>query len=96
MCLGIPGEIVSIQEEVAPASGGHPRTASVDFQGSRVEVSLSLVPQAKLHDWVLVHAGFALTLLNAEEAAETWRWLDQAELAREMGPAGGAGTGAPR
>jgi len=90
MCLGIPGKILNIRKD-KDAQGG---IATVDFQGSHVEVSLSLVPKATLGDWVLVHAGFALTLLDAEEAAETWRWLDEAEMAREMG--GGAGADAPK
>ncbi len=87
MCLGVPGLIQSVR-------GGPegPRLATVDFQGSRVEVSLSLVPAAGVGDWVLVHAGFALTVLDPEEAAETWRWLDRAEAGRELGRAGGGGS----
>ena len=81
MCLGIPGEILRISGD------GVSRTAHVDLQGSQVEVSLSLVPEAAAGDWVLVHAGYALTLLDAAEAAETWRWLDKAEMAREVGSA---------
>jgi hydrogenase expression/formation protein HypC len=82
MCLGVPGRVM----EVAPAAvGGKEATAAVDFQGSRVEVSLSLVPQAQPGDWVLVHAGYALTLLPEAEAAETWRWLELAEVTQEIG-----------
>lgn len=84
MCLGVPGRIASVAE--AGRISGE-AIASVDFQGSRVEVSLALVPEARPGDWVLVHAGFALTLLDEHEAAETWRWLDAAELAGEMGRA---------
>lgn len=82
MCLGVPGKIL----QVLRVNGGRTEgsIAKVDFQGSRVEVSLALVPEAKEGDWVLVHAGFALTLLDSHEAAETWRWLDRAELAGEM------------
>jgi hydrogenase expression/formation protein HypC len=87
MCLGIPGKILSIREDGTTGAG----IASVDFQGSQVEVSVGLVPAAKVGDWVLVHAGYALTLLDAEEAAETWRWLDQVELSNEMDRAKGAG-----
>jgi hydrogenase expression/formation protein HypC len=81
MCLGIPGHILELR---ASAAGGAP-IAAVDFQGSQVEVSLSLVPQARPGDWVLVHAGFALTVLDPAEAAETWRWLEEAGLASEQG-----------
>ncbi|HTB34014.1 MAG TPA: HypC/HybG/HupF family hydrogenase formation chaperone [bacterium] len=80
MCLGVPGQILRVH----PADKGAESLASVDFQGSQVEVSLSLVPGAKEGDWVLVHAGYALTLLDQAEAAETWRWLEMAEVAREL------------
>jgi hydrogenase expression/formation protein HypC len=83
MCLGIPGEILIVRDKGRSES----RVAKVDFQGSQVEVSLSLVPDAGPGDWVLVHAGYALTRLDAAEAAETWRWLDQAEAATEVGRA---------
>jgi hydrogenase expression/formation protein HypC len=71
--------------EVSAAGAGRGEaTAQVDFQGSRVEVSLSLVPEARPGDWVLVHAGYALTLLPEDEAAETWRWLELAEVKQEI------------
>jgi hydrogenase expression/formation protein HypC len=85
MCLGVPGRILRVH----PADKGAENLAVVDFQGSQVEVSLSLVPAAKEGDWVLVHAGYALTLLDQAEAAETWRWLEMAEVARELGRAAG-------
>ena len=85
MCLGVPGKVLSI----APAGQvSGEAIASVDFQGSRVEVSLALVPATKVGDWVLVHAGFALTLLDELEAAETWRWLDASEALAEVDRAG--------
>jgi hydrogenase expression/formation protein HypC len=76
MCLGIPGRILSL----VPATIGPGPTATVDFQGTRVEVSLALVPAARVGDWVLVHAGLALEVLDADEVRETWRWLREAEL----------------
>lgn len=89
MCLGVPGRISKIA--AAGLISGE-AIATVDFQGSQVEVSLALVPEAKLQDWVLVHAGFALTLLDEREAAETWKWLDLAEVTDEVSRA--ARTGA--
>ena len=53
----------------------------MDFQGSRLEVSLAFTPEAKPGDWVLVHAGFALNLLDEDEARETWAYLQEAGLA---------------
>lgn len=81
MCLGVPGRI----QKIAPAGKiSGEAIATVDFQGSQVEVSLALVPGAQVHDWVLVHAGFALTRLDEQEAAETWAWLDLAEVGDEV------------
>lgn len=65
MCLAVPGKILSRRDV----------DAVVDFHGSRVEVSLVLVPEAQVGSWVLVHAGFALLELDAAEAAETWKCL---------------------
>lgn len=73
MCLAVPGRIVEITEDRDDAVTG--RLASVDFQGSRVEVSLAMTPEAGAGDWVLVHAGFALAVLDEAEARETWELL---------------------
>jgi hydrogenase expression/formation protein HypC len=73
MCLAVPGKIVDI---TSPLHTG--RLATVDFEGSRVEASLAAVPDAKLGDWVLVHAGFALTVLDEAEARETFEALQLA------------------
>ncbi|HOA75712.1 MAG TPA: HypC/HybG/HupF family hydrogenase formation chaperone [Phycisphaerae bacterium] len=79
MCLAVPGKIVEIKtSEAADATGA---VGTVDFQGSRLDVSLAFVPEAKPGDWVLVHAGFALNVLDEQEAAETWKYLSEAELA---------------
>ena len=61
MCLAVPGKITSMK-------GGN---AEVDFSGVKRQVSLDLVPEAKRNDYVLVHAGFAIQVLDPEEAAET-------------------------
>ncbi len=83
MCLAVPGKIVEIAEQTGPADQ---RVGVVDFQGSRVEASLAMTPEADLGDWVLVHAGFALTVLDEQEARETFDSLraalgDDAHLA---------------
>jgi hydrogenase expression/formation protein HypC len=69
MCLAVPGKIVEIAPQTGPADQ---RVGVVDFQGSRVEASLAMTPEAGLGDWVLVHAGFALTVLDEQEARETF------------------------
>jgi hydrogenase expression/formation protein HypC len=75
MCLAVPGKVVELRDAEPNEPG--PR-AVVDFQGSKVEASLAMTPQAKPGDWVLVHAGFAITILNEDEARETFESLNLA------------------
>ncbi|MDE1947596.1 MAG: HypC/HybG/HupF family hydrogenase formation chaperone [Burkholderiales bacterium] len=78
MCLAIPARVVEI---------GGDRQAWVDLGGVRKEISLALVPEAVLGDYVIVHVGHAIGLLDAEEAERTLALF--AELARsEAGEAG--------
>jgi len=72
MCLAVPGKILSVSDAQEGPLGP---TALVDFQGSRIEVSLAMTPEAKPGDWLLVHAGFAITLLDEAEALATWETL---------------------
>lgn len=65
MCLGIPGKIIKIY------TFGSTKMAEVDFGGVQQEVCIETVPEAKLDDYVIVHAGFALNILSNQEAAET-------------------------
>lgn len=83
MCLAVPGKIIDMKPADAdPAAGS---LATVDFQGSQIEVSLAFTPQARPGDWVLVHAGFALHVLDEDEARETWQYLQEAGLAEIPG-----------
>ncbi len=85
MCLAVPGRIVSIREDSRFAVG---HEGVVDFQGTTVEVSLALVPHARVGSWVLVHAGMVLEELDEVEARQTWDYLRQAGALRSAGPAG--------
>ena len=77
MCLAVPGRIVEAPQGNAK---GHPgAVATVDFQGTRAEVSLVLTPEARVGEWVLVHAGFALQVLDETEAMTTWRYLQRVD-----------------
>ena len=82
MCLAVPGKVVEIHGE--DGADGVTRTATVDFHGSRVEVSLAMVPEAVLGAWVLVHAGYAISTIDVEEARKTWEWLAEADLVEDM------------
>jgi hydrogenase expression/formation protein HypC len=65
MCLGIPGEILEIWEE------GGLRSGKVRFGGIVREVCLSYVPEGKVGNYVIVHAGFAISTVDEEEAKAT-------------------------
>ncbi|MBC8450992.1 HypC/HybG/HupF family hydrogenase formation chaperone [bacterium] len=67
MCLAVPGRIMSIEIDIA----------KVDFGGVSQEANLTLVPEAKVGDYVLVHAGFAIQRLDEAEAEETLRLFQE-------------------
>jgi hydrogenase expression/formation protein HypC len=74
MCLGVPGVIKEITNTEPLLRAG-----KVDFEGTAKEVNLSLVPDANIGDYVVVHAGFALSIIDEEEAKEISKLLfDQA------------------
>jgi hydrogenase expression/formation protein HypC len=79
MCLAVPGKIVSIEAELDPLL----RRGKVDFAGVRKDVNLSLTPEARLGDYVLVHVGFALNTVDEDEAQRIWETLG--ELAEAAG-----------
>lgn len=64
MCLAVPARITRLDE-----SG----QGTVDYLGTEVRTNFSLVPQAKPGDWVIIHAGFAISVMDAKEARETLR-----------------------
>ncbi len=64
MCLGVPGQIVGI------TGASEFATATVDVGGSSRETRLAYLPDTKVGDWVLMHAGFAVTLLDDASAQE--------------------------
>ena len=68
MCVAVPTRIESIDGE----------QATVNLAGARTRVSVALVPEAAVGDWVLVHAGFAIARLEASEAHETFAILREA------------------
>lgn len=65
MCLAVPGKIIEITPTIGSMMG------KVDFGGVIREVCLEAIPDAKLGDYVIVHAGFALNTLSEKEAQET-------------------------
>jgi hydrogenase expression/formation protein HypC len=81
MCLAVPGRIVTISGE-EPLS----RNGRIDFGGVLREVSLACVPEAREGDYVLVHVGLALSVLDEEEAREVLDSLRQMAETDESAP----------
>jgi hydrogenase expression/formation protein HypC len=81
MCLAVPGKVVSLSE-------GDPllRTGKVSFGGVLKEVSLAYVPEAKVGDYVIVHVGFALSIVDEAEANQVFEYLKQMEDLSEIEP----------
>ena len=67
MCLAVPAKIISIQDALA----------KVELSGVTKDVSLMLLPEAQVGDYVLVHAGFAMQTVDEKEAEETYALLDE-------------------
>jgi hydrogenase expression/formation protein HypC len=78
MCLGIPGRILDLGE--APLHFGR-----VAFGEVVKQVSLALVPEARVGDYVIVHAGTALEIIDQAAAARTWEALAQLDSLPEEG-----------
>ncbi len=83
MCLGIPGKIVETFEKSGLLMG------KVDFGGATREVCLAYVPEAQPGDYVVVHVGFAISVVGEQEAQESLALLrEMSELGSELGPEG--------
>jgi len=85
MCLAVPGKIVSIFEEDPPEV----RRGKVDFAGVLKEVCLAFTPEASVGDYVLVHVGFSLNVVDEAEAQrifDTLREMEELEQAEGSAP----------
>ena len=67
MCLAIPARIVELESD----------RAVVDAMGNRFKAKTTLLPKVKLGDLVLVHAGFAISMVDEEEAKKTWQLISE-------------------
>jgi len=74
MCLGIPGKVTEVYTD------NEMRMGKVDFGGVAREVCLEAVDEVKPDDYVIVHAGFALSILSEEDAMETLSILNEMSL----------------
>jgi hydrogenase expression/formation protein HypC len=71
MCLAVPGKITDIYEVNGLLMG------KIDFGGVTREACLSYVPEAKIGDYTIIHVGFALNLIDEQEAMETLALLNE-------------------
>ena len=85
MCLGVPGKILEIYEVETLKMG------KVDFGGVVREACLEYVPEAEVGDYVVVHVGFAISLVSEEEAQTTLEMLREIiDFEDELGPEQGS------
>jgi hydrogenase expression/formation protein HypC len=71
MCLAVPAKITRLEEQ---------GLGLVDYLGNEVRTNFTLLPQVRVGDWVIVHAGFAISVIDEKEARKTLRLFR--ELAR--------------
>jgi hydrogenase expression/formation protein HypC len=79
MCLGVPARVTAIADEDGLRMG------HVDFGGAGRRVCLAYTPEAAVGDWVVVHAGFAIAVIDAAEAAATLQALAALERGSDAG-----------
>jgi hydrogenase expression/formation protein HypC len=90
MCLAVPGRVVSVIAE----EGLGLRRGKVDFGGVQKEICLAYTPEASLGDYVLVHVGFALSVVDEAEARKIFDALSEMQRLEELGDMGDvAGSG---
>ena len=80
MCLSIPGKLIEITSQLDETF----RVGKVSFDGIIKEVSLTLVPEANIGDYVLVHVGAAISTIDEEEAKKTFDILMQLDELHEL------------
>jgi len=82
MCLAIPGKIIELKPSPEPVL----RTAKVSFGGIIKVVNLSMVPEAKIGNYILVHVGVAISVVNEKEARKTFEYLKESGELDERDP----------
>lgn len=78
MCLAIPGKVESFDES------SYPKMGKVNFGGIRKTICFEALPEANINDYVLVHVGFAISVVDEEDAMETLRLLAMDDVKKEF------------
>ena len=79
MCLAVPGRVV----EIIDSSDIAFRRGKVDFGGVRKEVNLAYTPDAQVGKYVLVHVGFAISVVDEAEAQHVFKYLEELGMLKE-------------
>jgi len=75
MCLGIPGKVIEVFEQDSLPMG------KIEFDGIVKEACLAYTPEAEAGDYVLIHVGFAISVIDEQEANEIFQYLDEIQAA---------------
>jgi len=79
MCLAVPGKIIELREDNDLLT-----SAKVKFGPLNKEINLGLLPEAKIGDYVLVHAGIAISIINESEAQKIYHDLESLHINLEL------------
>ncbi len=72
MCLGVPGQVLTIEEDPLGMNMGE-----VSFAGIKKKVCLAYTPEVEVGDYVVVHVGFAISKIDEEEAQRVFAFLEE-------------------
>jgi hydrogenase expression/formation protein HypC len=95
MCLGVPGQVLSIEQDPLGMNMGE-----VSFAGIKKKVCLAYTPEAEVGDYVVVHVGFAISRIDEEEAHQVFEYLKEMDELGELdvsqpGESAAPGEGSP-
>ena len=79
MCLGVPGKVIDVYNDPLGIAMGR-----ISFSGIVKEVCLAYTPDAQVGEYVIVHAGFAISVVDEQEAMEVFRMLEQMDDLAEL------------
>jgi hydrogenase expression/formation protein HypC len=79
MCLGVPGKVIEIEPDALGMTMG-----KVSFGGVTKKVCLAYTPEAEIGDYVVVHVGFAISQIDADEAARVFEYLKEMDDLAEL------------
>lgn len=79
MCLGVPGKVIDVYDDALGIAMG-----KISFSGILKDVCLAYTPEAQPGEYVVVHAGFAISVVDEQEAMEVFRMLEQMDELTEL------------